>query len=109
VQLRHVILTERYLSGTQQRSRFLAGERQVTRADLQNFALGSQPRDAQRRLGPPGLLLQQPAVTAPSRSGPNRLEHEITRRAQLTGFLTGGVRSARRTQLTLGPVVVFGL
>ena len=54
VQPGHLILTQRQLRMTQQRGRLLTGERQIGGADLQDPALGAQPRDAQRRLGPAG-------------------------------------------------------
>jgi hypothetical protein len=61
VQLRHLIRAQRDRSLAQQRCRFFAGERQVLGADLEDFALGAQPRDAQRRLGAPGE--RQPGAT----------------------------------------------
>ena len=52
VQRRHVVLAQRHLRPAQQRGRLLAGQRQVTGADLEEPALGAQPRDPQRRLVP---------------------------------------------------------
>ena len=61
VQLRHLILTQAEIRIAQQPGRLLPGERQVTRPDLQDLALGAQPRDRQRRLGPAGQHHPGPA------------------------------------------------
>ncbi len=53
VQPGHLILGQRHLSVAQQRRRLLTGQRQIPGADLQDPALGAQPRHPQRRLGPP--------------------------------------------------------
>ena len=52
VQLRHLIRAQRHLGVAQQRRRLVQGQRQIPGADLQDPALGAQPRDPQRRLGP---------------------------------------------------------
>ena len=51
LQLRQVIIIERDARVARQQRRLIAGERQVTGADLQDPALGAQPRDAKRRQG----------------------------------------------------------
>jgi hypothetical protein len=60
MQLRDHISTQLQARATQQGSRLGAGQRQVSRADLQDLALGAQPRDPQRRLGPPGQHQPRP-------------------------------------------------
>ena len=54
VQFRHLIGVQRHLRRAEQRGRLVAGQRQVSGADLGDPALGAQPRDPQRRLVPPG-------------------------------------------------------
>ena len=54
MQLGHLIGPQHHARFPQQSGRLLAGERQVSRADLENPALGAQPPGPQRRLGPPG-------------------------------------------------------
>ena len=54
MQLRHLTGAQRQARIAQQRRRLGAGQRQVSRADLQEPAFRAQPRHPQRRLGPPG-------------------------------------------------------
>jgi hypothetical protein len=54
VQLGDLPLTQRQIHVAEQRRRLLMGERQITGADLQDLALGAQPRHPQRRLVAPG-------------------------------------------------------
>ena len=49
---RQVVFAEPHAGRSQQRGRLLAGQRQVTRADLGDPAFRAQPRDPQRRLVP---------------------------------------------------------